>query len=126
MTAVEVAEYLGWTRNRANGCIVHTRKSHPGKFFKVVEYRCQVVRQGRDVQVYAAGRGQDVERPPFDRAHTLQRGRDYYKRNRARYAAARQRRAGVQSTTWLSGLLPMARRAAKTIATSAYSQSARG
>lgn len=108
MSVPEIAEHLGLARNVINTCMTTARKNHPGKFFRIVRYRPQVGRSGRETPIYTAGRGRDAPRPVFDQAQ----GRaDYYQRNRARLAIERYRRRG-QSAQWLSGLVPMERRAA--------------
>ncbi len=112
MSALELVEHLGWSRNRVNACMTTARANHPGKFFRIVAYRKQVGVQGRETPIYSAGPGPDAKRPTFDENHVTTRRQGYYQRNRARFAASRKRRTGAPSASWLSGLMPMARRTA--------------
>ncbi|MBN9576164.1 MAG: hypothetical protein J0H16_19850 [Alicycliphilus denitrificans] len=107
MSAPEIAEHLGLARNVINTCMTTTRKNHPGKFFRILRYRPQVGVSGRETPIYSASSGPDAPRPAFDKAQ----GRaDHYRRNRARLAVERYRRRGT-SASWLSGLVPLERRA---------------
>lgn len=109
MSVPELVEHLGWPRNRINACLTTARANHPGKFFRIVSYRKQVGVQGRETPVYSATPGPDARRPAFDRQHVIDRRHSYYLRNRAKRAAERRLRNGA-AATWLSGLVPMARR----------------
>mgnify|MGYP001065882285 FL=1 len=107
MSAPEIAEHLGLARNVINTCMPTNRKNHPGKFFRILRYRPQVGVSGRETPIYSASSGPDAPRPAFDKAQ----GRaDHYRRNRARLAVERYRRRGT-SASWLSGLVPLERRA---------------
>lgn len=110
MTVPELAEHLGWTRNRVNTATTTARAAHPGKFFRIVRYISKHGVQGRETPVYAAGPGPDAPRPVFDDAHKLESKRRYYRNNRAMWAASRKRRAGQGAASPWSGLIPIQRR----------------
>jgi len=112
MSVSELIEHLGWHRNRVDACITTARANHPGKFFRIVRYRQQIGIQGREAAVYAAGPGPDAKRPEFSREHVVARRRNYYRRNRARFAVDRKLRSGAARSSPWSGLVPMARRSA--------------
>lgn len=107
MSAPEIAEHLGLARNVINTCMTTTRKNHPGKFFRILRYRPQIGVSGRETPIYSASPGPDAPRPVFDKAEGR---RSHYQRNRARLAVERYRRRGT-SASWLSGLVPLERRA---------------
>ncbi|WP_238530656.1 hypothetical protein [Alicycliphilus denitrificans] len=106
MSVPEIAEHLGLARNVINTCMTTARKNHPGKFFRILRYRPQIGVSGRETPIYSASPGPDAPRPVFDKAEGR---RSHYQRNRARLAAERYRRRGTEAT-WLSGLMPLARR----------------
>lgn len=107
MSVPEIAEHLGMPRYLVNTAMTTARRNHPGRFFRIVRYRPQVGVSGRETPIYSASYGPDAPRPIFD---TAQGQRDYYRRNRMRLAVDRRKRRGVEAT-WLSGLVPMDRRA---------------
>ena len=107
MRAPEIAAHLGLARRVITTCMTTTRKNHPGKVFRILRYRPHVGVSGRETPIYSASSGPDAPRPAFDKAQ----GRaDHYRRNRARLAVERYRRRGT-SASWLSGLVPLERRA---------------
>lgn len=106
MTVPELMQHLGWPRNRVNACLTTARANHPGKFFRIIRYHKQVGVQGRETPVYSASAGPDAPRPDFGEAHRQERRQSYYQRNRARFAANRKRRAGIEANPW-SGLVPI-------------------
>ena len=106
MSVQEIAEHLGMDRNRINTCMTTARANHPGRHFRIIRYRPQVGRSGRETPIYSASPGPDAPRPVFDKAEGR---RSHYQRNRARLAAERYRRRGTEAT-WLSGLMPLERR----------------
>jgi hypothetical protein len=112
MSVMEIAEHLGWERNRVNTAITTARANHPGRFFRIASYRQQVGKQGRETPIYAAKRGQDAPRPAFDQAHITSRRHEYYLRTRAQRAIDRKKRYGAPAANWLSGLVPIQQRAA--------------
>ena len=112
MSVVEICERLNMERSRVNSCLTTARTNHPGKFFRIVRYQPQSGSKGREAPIYAAAPGRDADRPVFDREYVANQRRDYYLRNRARFAVSRKRRRGVVDATPWSGLVPMARRAA--------------
>lgn len=106
MSVVEIMEATGFGRLQVNSCMTTARHNHPGRYFRITDYRRQVGVKGREIPVYAAGRGRDAPRPVFEKAESK---RDYYLRNRARQATRRKAATGVYATPW-AGLLPMERR----------------
>jgi len=110
MSVVEIMEATGFGRLQVNSCMTTARRDHPGRYFRITGYRRQVGVKGREIPIYAAGRGRDVPRPVFDRTETQ---RDYYLRNRARQATRRKATTGIYATPW-AGLVPMERRGLQT------------
>lgn len=84
MTAADIAEHLGWTRQRVNGAITQARIDHGTWFFRIAGYRRQRGRGGREAPVYGLGPGKDVARPVMNSIEeNRKRQARYRERNRA-------------------------------------------
>lgn len=83
MTAAEIADMLGWTRQRVNGCITQARIDHGTWFFRISAYRRQEGHGGREAPVYGLGPGKDAARPVMNsiEEHRARQAR-YRDRNR--------------------------------------------
>lgn len=94
MSIAEIAETLGWGRNRVCVCMCNARAKYPGQFFRVVRYEYQRGKAGREIPIYAAKRGADAPRPVLDIENDRERKRRWYRNHTAKVLAAhRQRRA---------------------------------
>lgn len=118
MTRFELAELLGWDVPKVGTTIGSTRWLLPQKVFRIVGYRAVTGSRGRDVAIFAAEAGPDIQRKPVD-----QKKRDkevaarYREKNRASILArnriSRARRSGkaVAINPWMA-LAPKELRAA--------------
>ena len=100
LSAADVAEHLGWLRNRVNKTMGEARKRRPGLVFRIVRYELYPGRQGRETPIYAAEAGEDAKRPTFNQNRRLAQRRAYYWRNRAQISAKRYSKTSA-SNRWL-------------------------
>lgn len=120
MTRFELAEVLGWSVATVGTTIGSTRWLLPHQVFRVVGYRAVTGSRGRDIAIYAAQAGPDVQRKPVDQAQRRKVSQARYReKNRAviqakdRLARAQKAGAPVVINPWI-GLAPTQMRAAMT------------
>jgi hypothetical protein len=92
MTAAEITETLGRTRQSVTGSIVIMRK-YGAQYLRISSYRRQRGRQGSEAPVYALGPGKDAKRPDI-RTNEEDRKRQarYRDKNRALIRLRQQKR----------------------------------
>lgn len=79
-----LAEHLDWTVERAARTIINTRRLHPGKLIRVIGYERVQDGKGKDLSIYAAGAGDDIQRRAVhERRRRLTTQARYRERNRA-------------------------------------------
>ena len=104
MSISDIAESLGWIRDRVAKVVLSTRHEHKGKWFRIVGYHWQDNKQGREIPVYAAGGGEDRPRPQATKARHNAQKRAHYRRHSARInAKAKIKRDGgvTENNPWL-------------------------
>lgn len=120
MTRYELAEVLGWSVATVGTTIGSTRWLLPEKVFRIVKYRAVTGSRGRDVAVFAAEAGPDIQRKPVDKQKRRKETQARYReKNRAailaRHRVSRAKRKGkpVVVNPWIA-LAPKEVRSAMT------------
>ena len=120
MTRYELAEVLGWSVATVGTTISSTRWLLPHQVFRIVGYRAVTGSRGRDIAVFAAQAGPDIQRKPINKAQRRKVTQARYReKNRAviqakdRLARAQKTGAPVVINPWIA-LAPAQMRAAMT------------
>lgn len=118
MTRYELAELLEWDVSKVGTTIGSTRWLLPQKVFRIVGYRAVTGSRGRDVAIFAAEAGPDIQRKPIDKEKRRKATQARYReKNRAailaRHRVSRAKRSGkpVLINPWIT-LAPKENRSA--------------
>lgn len=112
MTSPELAEYLNLPTDTVSACIASARWLLPEQVFRIVRHQPLIGRRGRDLAVYAAEAGPDVQRKPINLAKRRKEVEARYrKKNRALINARNRAKSPAPANPWLQ-LAPPEMRAA--------------
>jgi hypothetical protein len=118
MSVQQIAEILGWDGERVRSAISAMRFHYPGKMVHITGYKKHPER-GKDVQILAAGPGEDMPRPVLTAKQKQARRRAtqnrYNKKNRsiidakARLRRAKEKGIAVAANPWFHLIPPSTR-----------------
>lgn len=101
LSAAEIAEALQLPRKTTDAALIGARKTYGTKHFRVVDWRRQIGRGGREIPVYGPGPGSDKPRPELgEQARRETRQRHEQRMREVRRLRERQRR-GHPINPWM-------------------------
>lgn len=98
MTAADIADRLDMSTIKVGAVIASARFQHPGKLIRIVRYVPLTGKRLRDICVFAAKPGPDVQRKPYEGDKLAKRRAETKARYRDRNRAAINARSHVRKT----------------------------